>query len=207
METLVVNSRKCYDSQYIEKNRKPEPACAGGTGEKAGGRMETKRFLLMLFGLTALFGVVLIVYNFASMPPYGAEAASAVPLYASGAEPSFSPSRSAQSGASSGAPASRASQAAPPSSSSSAAPPPSAASSQGTAPAQNASSKTAGVVNINTADLAQLETLPRIGEVKAEAILDYRKAHGRFTSADQLENVKGIGAATLAALRPYITLG
>lgn len=62
------------------------------------------------------------------------------------------------------------------------------------------------VVNINTADQAQLETLPGIGPVKAQAILDWRAAHGRFTDAAQLLEVKGIGEKTLEKLLPYVVL-
>ena len=63
-----------------------------------------------------------------------------------------------------------------------------------------------GPVNINTASQAQLETLPGIGPVKAQAILEWRAAHGVFTDVNQLLEVKGIGEKTLANLLPYITI-
>lgn len=62
------------------------------------------------------------------------------------------------------------------------------------------------LVHLNTANQTALETLPDIGPSKAQAILEYRTAHGRFSSIDELDNVKGIGEATLAKLRPYLTL-
>jgi competence protein ComEA len=62
-------------------------------------------------------------------------------------------------------------------------------------------------ININTATAAQLQTLPGIGEVKAQAIVEHRSQHGPFTSVDQLTDVHGVGAATLANIRSLITVG
>lgn len=62
-------------------------------------------------------------------------------------------------------------------------------------------------VNINTADQTELETLPGIGESKAVAIIQYRTDNGPFTSVDDLDNVSGIGASTLANLRDLVTVG
>jgi competence protein ComEA len=64
-----------------------------------------------------------------------------------------------------------------------------------------------GLVNVNTADGERLETLPRIGPVLAERIIDYRDQHGPFAAVDDLILVKGIGEATLEQLRPLITVG
>jgi competence protein ComEA len=61
-------------------------------------------------------------------------------------------------------------------------------------------------VNLNTATLDQLETLPGIGEVLGQRILDYRQQHGVFRSVDDLLNVSGIGDKRLAELRPLITI-
>ena len=51
----------------------------------------------------------------------------------------------------------------------------------------------AAAVNINTATVEQLETLPGIGPAKAKAIVDYRKQNGNFKKTEDLKNVKGIG--------------
>ncbi len=62
-------------------------------------------------------------------------------------------------------------------------------------------------VNLNTADQAELESLPGIGESKAAAIIQYRADHGGFKSVDELDNVSGIGPSTLASLRDLVTVG
>ena len=59
-------------------------------------------------------------------------------------------------------------------------------------------------VNINTADLAQLETLNGIGPTKAQAIIQYRKEHGSFKSVNELDNVKGIGLKTVQKIKPQL---
>lgn len=64
----------------------------------------------------------------------------------------------------------------------------------------------AGLVNLNTATLAELETLPGIGPVTAQAILDWRTEHGRFSRVDELVEVSGIGEKTLADLAPLVTV-
>jgi competence protein ComEA len=63
-----------------------------------------------------------------------------------------------------------------------------------------------GLVNVNTADQAALETIPGIGPVTATAIIDWRTQSGPFTSIDQLLEVSGIGPATLESIRPYVTI-
>ena len=62
-----------------------------------------------------------------------------------------------------------------------------------------------GVVNITTANAEELERLPGIGEKKAAAILEHRKAHPLHKLED-LTKVKGIGRKTVARLRPFLTL-
>jgi len=63
-----------------------------------------------------------------------------------------------------------------------------------------------GLVNLNTADQATLETLPGVGPVTAEAIVSWRTDNGSFTSVDELLEVDGIGDATLADLAPHVTI-
>ncbi|MDR0883321.1 MAG: helix-hairpin-helix domain-containing protein [Oscillospiraceae bacterium] len=64
--------------------------------------------------------------------------------------------------------------------------------------------KPTGKVNVNTASVVELQALPGIGPTKAQAIADYRAAHGAFLSPEDLLGVKGIGKATLDKLRPYL---
>jgi competence protein ComEA len=59
-------------------------------------------------------------------------------------------------------------------------------------------------VNLNTATAEQLDTLPGIGPVTAQAILDWREENGAFTSVDELLEVSGIGDATLADIEAYV---
>ena len=63
----------------------------------------------------------------------------------------------------------------------------------------------AGRVNLNSASQQDLENVKGIGPVTAAKILEHRQAvGGRYTSVDQLLDVPGIGAKTLARLRPYL---
>ncbi|MGY4535293.1 competence protein ComEA [Pseudomonas sp. TE3786] len=72
---------------------------------------------------------------------------------------------------------------------------------------QPAKGQELGMVNLNTADAATLERdLVGIGQVKAKAIIEYREAHGPFTSVDELLEVKGIGAATLERNRARLSI-
>ena len=64
----------------------------------------------------------------------------------------------------------------------------------------------AGVVNINTADAAQLSLLPRVGEKAAQRIIEYRTEHGPFKKAADLMQVKGVGAKTFELMSPYIAV-
>lgn len=74
----------------------------------------------------------------------------------------------------------------------------------GEAPAAGAAA--GGRVNLNTADLSALDSLPGIGPAKAQGILDWRQQHGRFASVDDLLDVPGIGASTLDRLRDLVTV-
>jgi competence protein ComEA len=65
---------------------------------------------------------------------------------------------------------------------------------------------TGALVNINTADEPTLETLNGVGPVLAASIIQYRTEHGPFASIDQLDEVSGIGPATLEDLRSQVTV-
>lgn len=62
------------------------------------------------------------------------------------------------------------------------------------------------VININTATVAQLALLPRVGQKVAGRIVEYRKANGKFAQATDLMQVKGIGSKSFELLRPYLVL-
>ena len=64
----------------------------------------------------------------------------------------------------------------------------------------------AGLINVNTASATELEVLPGVGEVIAQAIVDHRTENGPFTSVDQLLDVSGIGDATLEDIRELVTV-
>lgn len=63
-----------------------------------------------------------------------------------------------------------------------------------------------GPININIASQAELESLPGIGPVLAERIIDYREKNGPFKTKSSLKNVKGIGEKTFADLVDKITI-
>lgn len=66
-------------------------------------------------------------------------------------------------------------------------------------------SSTAGPVRLSTATLEELDTLPGVGPVTAQRIIDYREEHGPFTSVEELDAVPGIGPARLEQLRELVT--
>ena len=61
-----------------------------------------------------------------------------------------------------------------------------------------------GVIDLNSADQAALETLPRIGPALAQRIIDWREENGRFRSVDDLLAVAGIGEKLLAGVRDKV---
>lgn len=69
-----------------------------------------------------------------------------------------------------------------------------------------AGARAAGPVDLNMADEADLDALPGIGPATAAAIVEHRRQIGRFTSVDQLLDVRGIGEAKLEQLRSLVTV-
>jgi competence protein ComEA len=63
---------------------------------------------------------------------------------------------------------------------------------------------TTGPVHLSTATLEQLDSLPGIGPVTAQKILDYRTKHGAFTSVDELDAVPGIGPSRMDQLQDLV---
>jgi len=61
-------------------------------------------------------------------------------------------------------------------------------------------------VNLNTATKDELVALPGIGPAKAQAILDYRSAHGPFKAVEEVKDVKGIGAKRFEKLKGELTV-
>ena len=76
----------------------------------------------------------------------------------------------------------------------------------GAAPASSpaAGSSPSAPLDLNSATLEQLESLPGVGPVTAQKILDYRQAHGAFHSVAELEGVPGIGPAHMAQLKGLV---
>jgi len=64
----------------------------------------------------------------------------------------------------------------------------------------------ASTVNLNHATVEQLDTLPGVGPVTANAIVAWRTKNGQFTSVSQLQEVDGIGPKTFAQLQPYVSV-
>lgn len=63
------------------------------------------------------------------------------------------------------------------------------------------------LVNINTASLEELDTLPGIGPTTAQKIIDYREENGPFATIEDIVNVSGIGAVTYEEIKDLITVG
>lgn len=67
-------------------------------------------------------------------------------------------------------------------------------------------SQTGEKIDLNTANLEQLQTLPGVGEVIAQRILDYRSACGGFLTIEQLMEVNGIGEAKFSKMKDLVTV-
>lgn len=63
------------------------------------------------------------------------------------------------------------------------------------------------LININTATQTELETLPGVGPVTAEAIIQYRQENGPFSEIQGIQAVSGIGPVTFEKIREFITVG
>ncbi len=67
-------------------------------------------------------------------------------------------------------------------------------------------SRSTGPISVNTASAADLESLPGIGQVLAQRIVDDRQANGPYTSVEDLARVKGIGPSLIAKIRDLVVL-
>ena len=70
--------------------------------------------------------------------------------------------------------------------------------------AQPGSGVVAARLNLNSATMLQLDSLPGVGQTKAAAILRYRQEHGPFAAIEQLEQVEGFGPAAVARLQDQL---
>jgi competence protein ComEA len=76
----------------------------------------------------------------------------------------------------------------------------------GIVPISSTESSESGLVNINTADVEMLKTLPGIGDAKAADIIAYREEHGAFSSIEDIKNVSGIGESIYNRISSGITV-
>ena len=74
------------------------------------------------------------------------------------------------------------------------------------APTGQAGAAASGLININTATQAELETLPGIGPALAARIIAYREANGPFPNIEAIQNVPGIGPSTFEEIKDLITV-
>ena len=71
----------------------------------------------------------------------------------------------------------------------------------------SSATQTGGKININTADLYSLMSLPGIGETYAQRIIDYRTTNGPFKDIEDIKNVEGIGEKRYESIKNLITTG
>jgi competence protein ComEA len=74
----------------------------------------------------------------------------------------------------------------------------------GSGAGQSGSGAPGGKIDLNTASVEELATLPRVGPVLAQRIVDWRKQHGRFKAVQELDAVDGVGPKMLEALLPLV---
>lgn len=80
------------------------------------------------------------------------------------------------------------------------------ASAQSPAPPTLASAPAKPAINLNTATIEQLDSLPGIGRKTAELIIEYRTRSGGFKRIEELMNVKGIGEKSFLKLKPLVVI-
>ena len=81
-----------------------------------------------------------------------------------------------------------------------------AAGAQGRATAPKATATATAPVNLNTATMDQLATIPGIGVKTAERIIAYRQKNGGFKKIEDLMNVQGVGEKSFLKMKPLITV-
>ena len=74
-------------------------------------------------------------------------------------------------------------------------------------PAPPPKSSATAIVHLNTATVAQIATLPGVGEKAAQRIVEYREKNGGFKKIEELMNVKGIGEKSFLKLKALVTVG
>ena len=75
-----------------------------------------------------------------------------------------------------------------------------------TTPKAAATATATAPVNLNTATVEQLATIPGVGEKMAERIIDYRQKNGGFKKVEDLMNVSGVGEKSFLKMKPLITV-
>ena len=63
------------------------------------------------------------------------------------------------------------------------------------------------LLDLNAATAAELVELPKVGEVLAQRIIDYRQTRGAFTEIEELMEIEGVGRGIFSAVAPYIAVG